>query len=166
MSQPTLAPQSDKTKRWKFRKKSLRKDALATFLLFFTPPPPKKAFLLFNTSGNKRTCFSSPQRYDARGATKEKVDPSLPQPLEGRASFHLAEPSYLSLKSASLNDSGNYECRVDFLVKPSRTTFIKVKLILCSTFWQPQRKLNFSVFQKFILTGVALISLFFFTINF
>ena len=70
-------------------------------------------------------------RYDARNRSlayrqHTRRDPSL----HSRATFKPKAPAHLTIYHVRTEDSGLYQCRVDFVVAPSKTTFLKVSLCL------------------------------------
>ena len=69
----------------------------------------------------------SPYRYDARidSLGFQKHTPRGPE-LGSRASFYPLPPAALTISSATLEDAGLYQCRVDFAQAPSKTTKTQV----------------------------------------
>ncbi|KAK8730335.1 hypothetical protein OTU49_008228, partial [Cherax quadricarinatus] len=84
--------------------------------------------LLFYTHASNIPFFS----YDARNgdfwrAGNSKIRDAA---YDGRVSLNLTQPQrvHLNLQRVTLNDEGDFTCRVDFLSSPSLTSLVKLKV--------------------------------------
>ncbi|XP_066989597.1 LOW QUALITY PROTEIN: neural cell adhesion molecule 1-like [Macrobrachium rosenbergii] len=64
--------------------------------------------------------------YDARNTS---LGYQQHTPRDQRTHFHPKKPARLIISKATLEDAGRYECRVDFMRAPSKTTIVEVRVV-------------------------------------